>query len=88
VIAIEVGEAEGADVSQADAGAVETFSECARTDTGVDKQDAARRPDDRRVSGRAAGEDAEFERHRARNLMKGRAADEHAKMGERMCRYT
>ena len=63
----------GADVGQADAGAVETFSECARTDSGVDKQDAGRRPDDRRVSGRAAGEDAEFERHRARNLIEGQS---------------
>lgn len=68
VVAIEVGEADRADVSQPDAGAAETFGECARTDAGVDKQDAGRRPDDRRISGRAAGKDAKFERHRARYL--------------------
>lgn len=71
VVPIEVGEAEGADVSQADAGAVETFGECARTDAGVDKQDAARRPDDCCVSGRAAGKDAELKRHRLGCLIEG-----------------
>ena len=50
MIAIKVGEAEGADVSRADTGAVETLCECARADAGVDKQDAARRPDNCCVS--------------------------------------
>ncbi|MBN8984223.1 MAG: Rieske 2Fe-2S domain-containing protein [Rhizobiales bacterium] len=64
MVAIQVGEAEGGDVSRADAGAVQTPFERARADAGVDEQDAGRRPEDRCVSGRAAGKDAEFKGHR------------------------
>jgi hypothetical protein len=63
VVAIEMGEAEGCDFAEPDARSIETFCQYARADAGVDKQDAGRRSEDRCVSGRAAGKDADFEGH-------------------------
>lgn len=60
VVAVEVGEAEGRDVGYRDAGAVEAFGQRAGADASVDEQDTGRRANDRRVSGRAAGKDAQF----------------------------
>ena len=63
VVAVEMGKAEGCDVGRADPGAVETFCQRSRTNAGVDKHDTGRRPEDRCVSGRPAGKDADFEGH-------------------------
>ena len=63
VITVEMGQAEGCDVGHPDPSAIETLCQRARTNASVDKQDAGRRPEDRCVSGRAAGKDADFERH-------------------------
>jgi hypothetical protein len=63
VVTVEMGKTEGCDVGDPNTGAVETFCQGARPDAGVDKQDAGRRPEDRCVSGRAAGKDADFEGH-------------------------
>jgi hypothetical protein len=56
-----VGEAEGSNIGRANAGAFEAFAKRAGSNAGVDQQHARRRAEDRCVSGRAAGKDAEFE---------------------------
>ena len=61
MVRIEVGEAESSDVGQSHTGAVEAFGKRARAGAGVYEQHAGRRAEDRCVSSRAAGKDAEFQ---------------------------
>lgn len=65
VVPIEMGQTKGRYVGYSDAGSIKAHRERAWTDAGVNKQDTARRTDERRITSGAAGKDAEFERHRS-----------------------
>ena len=65
VVSIKMGKTEGSDVDQANAGAVEAFGKRARANARINEQHSGGGADNRCISGRAAGKDAEFQGHRS-----------------------